>query len=89
MKYSIYEAKARLSEVIRMVKSRRRVIITERGVPVAEVIPYTGNLPESLSDRIDRLSKLGAIVPSKEPFSPECMTTINGALERFLSEDRD
>jgi prevent-host-death family protein len=38
--YSIYEAKARFSEIIRKVKDRHRIIITERGRPVAEVIPY-------------------------------------------------
>jgi prevent-host-death family protein len=89
MKYSIYEAKARLSEVVRNAKARRRVIITERGVPVAEIIPYAGELAESLSRRIARLSKLGAIMPHKEPFHPEPVSIHKGAVRRFLTEDRD
>lgn len=89
MKYSIYEAKARLSEVVRHAKARRRVIITERGVPVAEVIPYAGTIAESLSNRISRLSKTGAVVPHKEPFHPEPVCIRQGAVRRFLSEDRD
>jgi prevent-host-death family protein len=89
MKYSVYEAKARLSEVIRVVKSRRRVIITERGVPVAEIIPYDDGAPASLSDRVQKLTKLGSVVPRREPFSVESVTIRAGAVERFLKEDRD
>ena len=37
--YSIYEAKAKLSEIIRHVKRRRSVTITERGREVARVVP--------------------------------------------------
>jgi len=89
MKYSVYEAKARLSEVIRNVKARRRVVITERGVPVAEIIPYTGDRPESLSGRIVRLAKLGMIVTRKEPFRAAPVSVRPGAVARFLREDRD
>jgi len=89
MKYSVYEAKARLSEVIRNVKARRRVVITERGVPVAEIIPYAGDRPESLSERIARLAKLGMIVTRKEPFRADPVSVRPGAVARFLREDRD
>ena len=89
MKYSVYEAKARLSEVIRNVKARRRVVITERGVPVAEIIPYAGDRPESLSDRIVRLEKLGMIVARKAPFRADPVAVRRGAVARFLREDRD
>jgi prevent-host-death family protein len=89
MKYSIYEAKARLSEVIRMVKARRRVTITERGMPVAEIIPYTPDRPESLSERITKLAGTGAILPSDEPFLPKPLTVRSGAVERFLQQDRE
>lgn len=89
MKYSIYEAKARLSEVIRHAKARRRVIITERGIPVAEVVPYAEEASESLSRRIAGLSNRGAIVPRKEPFRPQPVCIRKGAVRRFLSRDRD
>jgi len=87
--YSIYEAKARLSEVLRMVKARRRVIITERGVPVAEIVPYEQDRPEVLADRIARLAKAGAIVQRKEPFSAKTLILRPGAAERFLRQDRE
>jgi prevent-host-death family protein len=89
VKYSIYQAKARLSEVIRMVKARRRVIITERGVPVAEVVPYSQDLPESLTERITRLSTNGSIIRCKGPFSTKPLTIHPGAVERFLRLDRE
>lgn len=38
--YSIYEAKAKFSEVIRKVKHHTEIIVTERGKPVARVLPY-------------------------------------------------
>lgn len=89
MRYSVYEAKARLSEAIRNVKARRRVIITERGVPVAEIVPYAGDRRESLSDRVVRLAKAGIIVGNREPFSADPLSVRPGAVARFLREDRD
>ena len=89
MRYSIYQAKARLSEVIRMVKARRRVVITERGVPVAEVIPCLPDRPESLADRIDRLARAGAILSPDEPFLPKPLIIHAGAVDRFLQQDRE
>ena len=89
MQYSIYQAKARLSEVIRMVKARRRVVITERGVPVAEIIPCTPQRPELLAERIRSLTKTGAVVARAEPFRPKSLTVHSGAVGRFLKMDRE
>ena len=89
MNYSIYEAKARLSEIIRMVKARRRVIISERGVPVAEVIPYTKDKSEKLADRIASLVRSGSIAPRKEPFRLNGLANHPGAVKRFLQQDRE
>jgi prevent-host-death family protein len=89
MIYSIYQAKARFSEIIRLVKARRRVIISERGVPVAEIIPYAKDQSEKLADRIARLARSGSIVPNKEPFRPEMLANHPGAVDRFLQQDRE
>jgi prevent-host-death family protein len=89
MEYSIYQAKARLSEIIRMVKARRRVIISERGVPVAEIIPYTNDQSEKFADRIERLVKSGSILSKKEPFQFKTLIDHPGAVEGFLKRDRD
>ena len=40
--YSIYETKAKLSEILRVVKSGKKVIVCERGTPIAEIIPFAG-----------------------------------------------
>jgi prevent-host-death family protein len=89
MNFSIYQAKARFSEIIRMVKSKRQVIISERGVPVAEIIPYATSQSEELTDRIARLIKSGSIVPSKEPFRFQTLANHPGAVDRFLQQDRE
>jgi prevent-host-death family protein len=90
--YSIYEAKARFSEIIRKVKDRRRIIITERGRPVAEVIPYQQEQEQSLDARVERLQSLGVVVPAER--SPSKMRRlpiqpIRGATREFLEIDRD
>ena len=87
--YSIYQAKARFSEIIRIVKRRRRVIITDRGIPVAEVVPYSTEQPESIDNRIAKLAQIGAIIPSQEPFRATPVRLVAGASDRFMAQDRD
>lgn len=84
-RYSIYEAKARLSEIIRAVKQRRRVTITERGIPVAQVVPLTQE--ETLADRVAELRAAGAIEQAaRGPEAIETLARRPGALGRFLAE---
>ena len=87
--YSIYQAKARFSEIVRIVKRRRRVIVTDRGIPVAEIIPYKTDQPESIEDRIAKLTQIGAIIPSQERFSATPVRLVPGASDRFMAQDRD
>ena len=85
--YSIYEAKAKLSEVIRQVKQDVRVVITERGKPVAEVVPIKEDA--SLASRLDTLIASGQAVAATEPISSlGPVAEVPGALKRFL-ESRD
>ena len=86
--YSIYQAKARFSEIIRIVK-RRRVIITDREIPVAEVVPYRAEQPESIEGRIAKLAQIGAIIPSQEPFRATPVRLVPGGSDRFMAQDRD
>jgi prevent-host-death family protein len=56
----IRELKSRASEVVRAVKEQRaRYIVTQRGVPVAAIIPMDAMLPEKKED--DGWEKLMAI----------------------------
>lgn len=83
--YSIYEAKAKLSSVLKEVKNGHDAIITERGRPIARVIPYKIN--ETFEERIERLIAKGVILPAREK-GPIPKSSIHrpGALQRFLAD---
>lgn len=86
--YSIYDAKAKFSEIIRAVKRSRRVVVTERGTPVAEVVPYQDEAEETVSGRVEKLTRVGAIVPANGRFRAKLVKALPGASARFLKEDR-
>ena len=87
--YSVYETKAKLSEILRLVKEDREVTITERGKPIAKVVPYVAAGEPSLDERLESLRKNGQIENARR--SPKDLVIsgqkISGALARFL-EDR-
>ena len=84
--YSTYDAKARFSEVMRLVREGRTVTITYRGVPVGEIRPIerqAGGVEEHFAD----LEKRGLLIPCREPRVPLLAgPAIPGALARFLRE---
>lgn len=88
--YSLYEAKARLSEIIRRVRERgETVTLSYHGTPVAEIRP----VPAAEDDAARRLAQLerdGIVVAAVTPRAPLPATVARrrGALARFL-EDRD
>ena len=88
--YSLYEAKAKLSALVRQVREGRSVIITVHGKPVAELRPIT-KTKQTLEERVAELTAKGEITPSKrKPKDPETFRVGRrkpGALKRFL-EDR-
>ena len=49
MKVNVAQAKAKMSELLRRVKSGETVIISERNVPVAELRPITKEAPRERS----------------------------------------
>lgn len=59
-KIGIRELKSRASEVVRAVKEQRaRYVVTQRGIPVAAIIPMDAMLPEKNSDESwDQLMEL-------------------------------
>ena len=86
--YSIYEAKAKLSEVLRQVKKGHEAIITERGKSIARVIPFARE--ENFEERIKRLEAQGVLTPAtiKGPLPKNIGVKRPGALQRFL-DDRE
>ena len=84
--YSIYEAKARFSEVIRQVREGKTVTVSYRGEPVAEIRSIQQQ-ELTLDERLKDLERSGSLVPSTIPrrtFQP--VERRPGALSRFLTE---
>jgi len=84
--YSLYEAKAKLSAIIRKVREGRPVIVTLHGEPVAEIRSVSP--PSSgLGPRIEQLVDRGIIVRNqKQRSAPRPIAKRPGALKRFLDE---
>ncbi|MDE2793633.1 MAG: type II toxin-antitoxin system prevent-host-death family antitoxin [Gemmatimonadota bacterium] len=84
--YSTYEAKARFSEVLRLVREGAAVTITYRGDPVAEIRPLAPDAT-SVEEHFARLEERGIVVPAADPNSPlEPGPPNPGGLARFLAE---
>lgn len=87
LNYSIYEAKARFSEVIRQVREGRTVTVSYRGEPVAEIRSIERRREPTLEERLDDLERDGCLVRAanpEQPFRPVARRP--GALARFLAE---
>jgi len=84
--YSLYDAKARLSEIVRMVREQGRTItISYHGEPVAEVRPITA--AAGIAARLRDLEASGQLAPAKAkdfPLTPAVKRP--GALGRFLAD---
>jgi prevent-host-death family protein len=86
--YSLYDAKAKLSAIIRRVREGHSVVVTLRGEPVAEIRPLAP-AAQSLEERYQELVERGVITPATSQdrsFKP--LARRPGALKRFL-EDRN
>jgi prevent-host-death family protein len=84
--YSLYEAKARFSEVIRLVRQGRTVTVTYRGEPVARIQPV-GSESSEFEERVRRFEDAGVLKPPRDTSAPlERVARRTGALGRFLAE---
>ena len=82
--YSTYEAKARFSEIIRKVRAGQRIIISHRGLEVAEIRPLAIR-DGGLANRLERMEEEGIVGPHRAP--PGRLRPLArkpGALIRFL-----
>lgn len=52
MEIGTYEAKAKLSELIRRALDGEPVIITHRGEPIAKIVPYQNQHPAPIGHRV-------------------------------------
>ena len=87
-RYSLYEAKARLSALVKHVREGRRIVITVHGTPAAELRPVEAE-PRTANRRMAELIAQGVVLPAEDPRAPiRPMAKRPGALKRFL-ESRD
>ncbi len=85
--YSIYEAKARFSEVIRQVRDGKTVTVSYRGEPVAEIRSIPQETKLTLDERLRDLERRGSLVRSSMARrTVEPVERRPGALARFLAE---
>jgi prevent-host-death family protein len=86
--YSTYEAKARFSEIIKLVREGRTVIVSYHGKPVAEIRPVQAD-SATIDERVRGLQEAGVLTPAtKRSEKWKAIRRKPGALERFL-EERD
>lgn len=84
--YSTHEAKARFSELLRLVRSGQAVAISDRGEPVAEIRSLEPK-QQTIEERLDELERRGILVRSRDERKPRAAVTHRpGALDRFLAE---
>jgi len=84
--YSLYDAKAKLSEIVRRVREGDTITISYRGKPVAEIRPIPER-QQTLEERIRELEERGVIVRAatrRGKLRPSARRP--GALKRFLAE---
>ncbi|HET7622629.1 MAG TPA: type II toxin-antitoxin system prevent-host-death family antitoxin [Gemmatimonadaceae bacterium] len=84
--YSLYEAKAKLSAIIRRVREGDSIVVTVHGEPVAEIRPIPRE-PTALTERLELLAERGILVrPEADAPGPRAVARRPGALARFLAE---
>ncbi len=91
---SISEAKAKLSALLERVKAGEEVTITDRGVPVARIVPLRATEVD-WDERLARLEKQGVVRRPKKKLEPGWLTSRPLAkarasvLEALLEERRE
>lgn len=85
--YSLYEAKAKLSAIIRQVREGHSVTVTLHGEPVAEIRPIERDAATPLERRLAELRARGVLVGPENPNAEiKPGPYVPGALARFLAD---
>jgi prevent-host-death family protein len=86
--YSLYEAKAKLSAIVRKVREGQPVIVTLNGEPVVEIRAIETK-SQGIEARLKDLEERGILAPAENPKAKfKIGPRVPGALKRFL-EERD
>ena len=84
--YSTYEAKAKLSEILRAVREGQTVTVAYRGEPIAEIRPIDQR-PKNIAEQLESLAAHGRLVRSRVPRGKlRLVSRKPGALKRFLAD---
>lgn len=84
--YSLYDAKARLSEIVRRVREGATITITYHGKPVAEVRPVEPKA-HTLEEHLRYLEETGQLVRANpKALLKKPIARRPGALKRFLKD---
>lgn len=87
---NVAQLKARLSEYLRQVRGGAELVVTERGVPIARLVPLEDG--ERRQTRRDRLVRAGVLRPGRGQLRkglqcpPQGAATGAGVLEALLEE---
>lgn len=84
--YSLYEAKAKLSAIVRRVREGHTVVVTVHGEPAVEIRPIAKKA-QSFEERYQEMVARGVVIPARS--SDRSFPTLArrpGALKRFLAD---
>lgn len=85
--YTTYEAKAKLSEILRRVRERgETVVVSYHGRPVAEIRPLPEATEEGLPERLERMRACGILARAGQGGDLGPIAPRPGALSRFLAD---
>ena len=85
----VREAKARLSELLRYARAGKTVIITERGIPTARIVPIAQE-DLSVRERLLQMERQGILSSlSRKPRLPKPVMAPGVSAQRVLRADRD
>ena len=85
MEVGVRDFRNQLSRWLEVVKGGRDVVITDRGRPVARLVPATAGRP------LDRLIARGLVQPPVErrrPIDPRQRVRVKGSVSQIVSEQR-
>src|SRR5690348_16197392 len=89
----IRELKSKLSEHLRLVRAGNRIQISDRGTPVAEIVPPGWSVDPGIEPRLAQLAREGKIRLPTRPRSkhlPKYPRLVPpGTVQRWLDEDRN
>jgi prevent-host-death family protein len=88
--YSLYEAKAHLSAIVRQVREGQSVFVTVHGEPAVEIRPVEKRAQtseERQEARIQQMIAQGTLTPAKNPKARiRVGKRVPGGLQRFLDD---